>query len=535
MSTADYTDQVHVDISEPEQTGAHDALQLLVLGGVCGLMFHWLVWGQSGGGLGLLLWTGLSCATALWLNRQQSTGWRRELLCWCAVIMVAALMTVWRDALAVRALMYVVMLLCLGLIFFRAAGNSLLSATIPLALRAVLRFPPRVLLGFFPAVDAVLNARWKNSGRVAGVFRGLLLAAPLLLVFVMLFASADAVFSLQLERLGQAVDGLAPQTPLISLMLSVIATGVLSCSLLQRPVPPQTASAQPQGLWPGFGIRLGAEETAVILGSLVLLFITFVILQASYLFGGREVLEARSGLTLAAYARRGFFELLAVAALTLGVLVALSVAQCHQRLFRLLGGALIVCVLIILVSALYRLSLYIEQFGLTMARLMALALMLWLAGALIWFGATVLRGNVRGFMAGLVYAMLAGSLLLALGNPAARVAQVNLLHARTSGIPVDIDYLVRLGADSVPVIIRHLEPAGLSQPDQNQSSQNQSGRSQSGLTQNEAASTVMCRATERWFARWQVADADWRNWNAARATAVRDVSGLQRGCQAVSI
>lgn len=357
MSTAGYTDQVHADISEPQQTGVHDALQLLVLGGVCGLMFHWLVWGQSGGGLGLLLWSGLSCATALWLNRQQSTGWRRELLCWCAVIMAAALMTVWRDALAVRALMYVVMLLCLGLIFFRAAGNSLMIATIPLALWAVLRFPPRVLLGFFPAVDAVLNARWKNSGRVAGVFRGLVLAAPLLLVFVMLFASADAVFSQQLERLGQAIDGLAPQTPLISLMLSVIATGVLSCSLL-----------------------------------------------------------------------------------------------------------------------------------------------------------------------------------LALGNPAARVAQVNLLHARTSGMPVDIDYLVRLGADSVPVIIRYLDPAGLSQPSQNQSSQNQSsqnqsGRSQSGLTQNEAASTVMCRATERWFARWQVADADWRNWNAARAAAARDVSGLQRGCQ----
>ena len=53
------------------------------------------------------------------------------------------------------------------------------------------------------------------------------------------------------------------------------------------------------------------------------LFAAFVTIQAAYLFGGRDTL-ARSGMTYAEYARRGFFELVAVAVLTLALVLVLD-------------------------------------------------------------------------------------------------------------------------------------------------------------------------------------------------------------------
>ncbi|MDO8910097.1 MAG: DUF4173 domain-containing protein [Pseudohongiella sp.] len=494
-------------LPEPEQT--HTAMNLLLLGAGSGVLLHWLVWSRIGGGLGMLMWTVLSCAAVLWLNRHQSVSWRRELLCWTIVMCSAATLAVLRDALAVLAFMYLVMVFCLGVVFYRARGHSLGEATIPSVVLTALRLPARILLSLFPALDTVIRSRWQGGGQLGGVFRGLLLATPLLFVFVLLFASADAVFSRQLDRIGQFMGEMTPSTPLITLLMIVVATGLLSCSLLQKPDGDSGRSAnQRTSLWPGLSLTLGRTETAIVMGSLTLLFLTFVLLQASYLFGGRELIETRSGLTLADYARRGFFELLTVAGLTLGVLMAIASTQCHQPLFRRSGAVMIACVMVMLLSALTRLNLYIEQFGLTLARLMALALMAWLAGGLLWFAATVLRGSARGFLAGLVISGMACGLILAAINPLARVAEVNVSHAQTSGTPLDIEYLARLGADAVPVIVP----------------------------------TLSCARALFYFGRWAdlqggdrrlpvpSAKIDWRDWNASRMAAHQAVINKLESC-----
>jgi hypothetical protein len=61
-------------------------------------------------------------------------------------------------------------------------------------------------------------------------------------------------------------------------------------------------------------ISLGAIEAGVMLGLLDLLFLAFVAVQVRYFFGGSALVQATTGLTYAEYARRGFFELVTVAA-----------------------------------------------------------------------------------------------------------------------------------------------------------------------------------------------------------------------------
>ena len=492
MTTLEHASQNAADGSHrhvaPDRQQIRAAVQLLAAGLISGLALHVLVWDRAGGSLGWLLSTIIIVACSVFLNLKQDGTWRREQWVWFAVMLAAVGMTVFRDALEVRVLMVFVMLLALGVMFYRSHGHGLLDATVARALLMALRMPARMLAGIVNAVDTLIRARWHGAGRIQAIVRGVLLAAPLLLIFTGLFASADAVFSNWMDSLGDVVSALTPHTPLISFVLTIIATGLLSCTIHQ----PATAAGQmdQQSRLP----RLGRDETAILLGSLATLFVIFVVLQLSWLFGGQELIQARSGLTLADYARRGFFELVVVAGLTLAVLMSVSAMQGHQQLLRMLGGIMIGCVLVMLVSALHRLHLYIDQFGMTMDRLMALALVLWLAFALVCFAATVLRGSLRGFVSALLIAGIVISLALALLNPAKRVALINIAHAQSSGQMLDVDYLISLDSDAITPLLMASDSVE--------------------LNADQWARIMIQHRTDL-----QSGESDWRDWNASRARA----------------
>ena len=87
-----------------------------------------------------------------------------------------------------------------------------------------------------------------------------------------------------------------------------------------------TACMSPRATSP----RIGATEVTVALGAVNLLFLAFVLVQLRFLFGGRELVEQRVGLTYADYARHGFFELVIVAVLVLPLILgADAVADGH--------------------------------------------------------------------------------------------------------------------------------------------------------------------------------------------------------------
>ena len=132
--------------------------------------------------------------------------------------------------------------------------------------------------------------------------------------------------------------------------------------------------------------------------------------------------------------RRGFFELVAVTAIVLAVLLAADWALDREdsvaaRRFRATGWVVVGLIGVLMVSELQRMWTYMSFFGLSDTRLYATAGMTWLGVAVGWFGWTLLRGRRTRFGFGLLVATAAWVAVLTVINPEAIVVRVNLGRA----------------------------------------------------------------------------------------------------------
>src|SRR5262245_41251763 len=95
---------------------------------------------------------------------------------------------------------------------------------------------------------------------------------------------------------------------------------------------------------------------------------------------------------------QGFFELVGVAALVLPLLLAAHWLLRKEKardeiVFRVLAGAQIALLFVMMVSAFQRMRLYQREYGLTELRVYTTVFMGWLAVVFVWFTMTVLRGR----------------------------------------------------------------------------------------------------------------------------------------------
>lgn len=283
---------------------------------------------------------------------------------------------------------------------------------------------------------------------------GLLLAGIPLVVFGALFASADQVFA---RLVGDFV-----RVDLGALVSHIALAGILSwlaCGYLAGfagGVQIRTAHAlRPRRP------SIGVAPVATALGLVDLLFLTFVIIQFRYLFGGGALVEVTPGLTYATYARAGFFQLVVAVALAIPWLLAthsLLGAQTHKSrsVFAGFAGVHVLLLLVIVASAFQRMRVYQEAYGLTEDRVVVIAILVWLAAVVVWFGATVLGGQRERFAFGSLASafVLVGALQVM--NPAGMVANHNLDRMSEAG-GIDTAHLASLGSDAAPILADRLD------------------------------------------------------------------------------
>jgi hypothetical protein len=315
-----------------------------------------------------------------------------------------------------------------------------------------------------PLLPAAVDLRATRRGWpvLMPVLRGVLLALPVLGVFTLLLASADLVFAHVLAGLFR-LDVLLRLPELgwrgvVVLGAAWFIAGGLAYALTRRDPAsgPDAVEAELAALPRLVGI--GFVEVATLLVLVDTLFLGFGWLQWTYLFGGQANITA-AGYTYADYARRGFFELLLVAVLTLGLIVALQTltrrrTRAQARGFQALSSLLIAGVLVLIAAALQRMLLYEEAYGYTELRLYVHVFLVWLAVVFGWFLLTLWTRPAR-FAGGCLLAALGVLATLNGINPDATIAQQNLARYAQSG-KLDAYYLTHLSVDAVPTLLTAL-------------------------------------------------------------------------------
>ncbi|GAA1509956.1 hypothetical protein GCM10009677_48550 [Sphaerisporangium rubeum] len=300
--------------------------------------------------------------------------------------------------------------------------------------------------------------RLRGSRRVVPVLAGTAITVVLLSVFGLLFGSADAVFHSYVSGLLQApewVDRLPSRVFLLLVFAVLTCAGVL---VTLRP------AAEPQA--PDLRVRLDRAVWMMPLTALNLLFAAFVAVQITVLFGGSRRVLSTAGLTYAEYARSGFFELVTVSVFVLGIVAASTMLLRPTRPgdrwpLTVLLGLLCALTLVVLASALHRLDLYTDAYGLSRLRAAVAAAIWWLAAVfVVVIAAGVARlTDARVTWLPRMLVLLTGVTVFtfAVWNPEARVAETQMAVRGVSLL--DQDYLGDLGPEAVPVLDRLPEPA----------------------------------------------------------------------------
>ncbi|MEV4888070.1 DUF4153 domain-containing protein [Nonomuraea sp. NPDC055795] len=322
-----------------------------------------------------------------------------------------------------------------------------------------------VIRGGMSVVLALGPVPWLLSGpvkhlvarrRIMPVLAGVGIAVVLVGVFGLLFASADRVFARYLERLTATPDWMEslPSRVLLFAVFGALLSALVLVAL--RPVK------DPIG--PGVKVTVARSVWLVPLTALNLLFGAFVAVQIRFLFGGAATVRNTEGLTYAEYAREGFFQLVLVSMIVLGIVaVAGGVLRTGRRERWVLAGQLgVLCALtlVILASALHRMDLYTEVYGLSRLRISVQATVWWLGvvfALVLLAGAARLAGRGSGWLPRTIVLVTALGLgTFAMVNPDLRVAETQV--AVRGVAQMDSDYLGDLGAEAVPALVRLPEP-----------------------------------------------------------------------------
>lgn len=434
-------------------------LPLTVLGlalpvGVLGdLLLRAMPWG-----INLTLITVALVAAGVWLVHRHRLPVSKD-AAWLAVTaLLAAAAFVRRDSGTLQALDLMTLVGALGLSMLAAQGASVRLRGVSAYVLATCTAAAHTWFGstrlLFADIkwDALpIRGRWRELGAV-GI--GLLIALPLVLVFGALFVSADAEFEALVTSVHIDVANLMSHVGLTTVCAAFAAGALRGAAFGDASVAALGERATSPAL------RFTTAVT--VLAALDLLFLLFVVVQARWLFGGAALVQSTTGLTVAEYARRGFFELVTAAALVVPMLLVAEWATLREgskqeTSFRALATLLVLLVGVLLVSALQRMLLYVSSYGLTEQRLYTTAFMIWVALACGWLALTVLRGARARFAFGAMVQGLAVLAGLHLANPDALITRVNLRRAVANGPAFDAVYAAgKLSADAVPSLLEAL-------------------------------------------------------------------------------
>lgn len=297
-------------------------------------------------------------------------------------------------------------------------------------------------------IVSLFSSKNGNKRSFGKALIGLLGAIPVLIIIIPLLISSDYAFRGMMTNIFENTFSDIFKTVFgVSLALFVITYGFsLKAGRL---------SELKKG---SFG---GIENVYIIsfLSTISACYLLYLFSQLAYFFGAFKGFLPDEEITYASFARKGFFEMCVIAVINLCLIfltLFLSKKEngkvCHT--IKALSTFISFFTLIIIATAISKMALYIDAYGMTVLRLTTSAFMLFLA---IVFISVILRIYIVKINFIKTALISAGCIVLILGvaNVNAVCARYNYEAYKTNKLEtVDIEALYELGDEGIPYIIR---------------------------------------------------------------------------------
>lgn len=301
----------------------------------------------------------------------------------------------------------------------------------------------------------------KRSSSVWPYLRGIVIALPVIAIFASLLSSADPIFADRFEKFIEIFNIENLPEYIFRLVYILIFAYVIAGTFLHA-AQKSDDKTEEKTLFQPF---LGFTESSIVLGSVVILFLAFVVIQFQYFFGGQVNINL-DGYTYSEYARKGFGELVAVAFFSLLLLLGLGAitrreTEAQRRAFSSMGVGLVALVLVMLMSAFQRLLLYETAYGFSRLRTYTHVFMIWLALLLVAVVILEILRRERAIGLAMVLASLGFVVSLGVLNVDEFIVRQNIQRelrgvdeAFTQGrVDLDAQYFLDLSDDAIPALV----------------------------------------------------------------------------------
>ncbi len=243
----------------------------------------------------------------------------------------------------------------------RFVGDALLSVMV----RPFERFGDCIKSAFSPFSG-------KHSKNILFAAIGIIIAFPLTIVVVVLLASSDAMFESVAEKMADFFSGFSFVTVveiLFAVPIAMYLFGSLSSS--QRTV--NAFSGQPSALK-----VIPPVISYFAVTPICLFYVIYIVMQAVNI-----VNAVNQTLDYSEFARKGFFELCAISVINLGVIAVIQTFSQRNTAIRVYTAVISALSLGIIATAMFKMGMYIAEYGMTLLRVYTSWFMLVMAVAFV--------------------------------------------------------------------------------------------------------------------------------------------------------
>lgn len=298
------------------------------------------------------------------------------------------------------------------------------------------------------SIKSLFSDRNGNKKTAGKVLLGLLCAAPVLFVVVPLLRSSDEAFRGMMDRMFEDAGNTVVKV-VFGIAMSVFAVSYGFCLKTGR-----TTQAKESKF-------AGIENVYIVsfLSAISLCYLLYLFSQLAYFFSAFKGFLPNGGITYAQYARKGFFEMCTIAVINLVlVFIAMLLSKKQEGKaclpIKLLATFISMFTLIIISTAISKMVLYINAYGMTVLRLTTSAFMVFLA---VVFISVILRIYIRKINIVKTALITAGCVVLLLGTVNVnRVCAWYNYDSYMSGRlkSVDVEAMYNLGDEGIPYVVK---------------------------------------------------------------------------------